>query len=125
MPMDPKKLIYQFSWKRSQSAVFSHLHKIHFADIWLVSAYTVTYIHTGTPSTPSNSENYQQSYTCLHPQVFNFTERLLASQEYGNLIGAFRTAGRVTRPYFSACACASRKIGLVPRLHSSAVSAVQ
>ena len=42
MPMDPKKLINRFSWKRSQSAVFSHLHRIHFADIWLVSAYTVT-----------------------------------------------------------------------------------
>ena len=45
MPMDPKKLINQFSWKRSQSAVFSHLHKIHFADIWLVSVYTVTYLN--------------------------------------------------------------------------------
>ena len=33
MPMDPKKLINRFSWKRSQSAVFSHLHKIDFADI--------------------------------------------------------------------------------------------
>ena len=44
VPMDPKKLINRFSWKRSSSAVFSHLHKIHFADIWLVSACTVTYI---------------------------------------------------------------------------------
>ena len=42
MPMDSKKLINRFSWKRSLSAVFSQLHKIHFADIWLVSAYTVT-----------------------------------------------------------------------------------
>ena len=33
MPMDPKKLIHQFSWKRSLSAVISHLHKIQFADI--------------------------------------------------------------------------------------------
>ena len=33
MPMDPKKLIHRFSWKRSQSAVFSHLHKIDFADM--------------------------------------------------------------------------------------------
>ena len=48
MPMDPKTLINQFSWKCSQSAVFSHLHKIHFADIWLVSTYTVTYVKTMT-----------------------------------------------------------------------------
>ena len=43
------------------------------------------HIHTGTPSTQSNSENY---FACLHPQVFNFTERLIGSHEYGNLIGA-------------------------------------
>ena len=36
MPMDPKKLINRFSWKRSPSAVFSCLHKIHFAYIIMV-----------------------------------------------------------------------------------------
>ena len=46
MPMDPKKLINQFLWKHSLSALFSRLHKIHFADIWLVSAYTVTYMNS-------------------------------------------------------------------------------
>ena len=44
----------------------------------------------GTPLTQSNSENLQQSYTCFHSQVFNFTERLIASHEYGNLNGAGR-----------------------------------
>ena len=32
MPIDPKKPINRFSWKRSRSAVFSRLHEIHFAD---------------------------------------------------------------------------------------------
>ena len=57
MPMDPKKLIKRFSWKCSQSAVFSHLHKIHFADIWLVSAYTVTYMQTIVLNTQSANTN--------------------------------------------------------------------
>ena len=48
MPMDSKKLINRFSWKRSLSAVFSQLHKIHFADTWLVSAYTVMTNSTAT-----------------------------------------------------------------------------
>ena len=36
MPMDPKKPINRVPLKRSPSALFSRLHKIHFADIIMV-----------------------------------------------------------------------------------------
>ena len=42
VPMDPKRLINRFSWKRSPRHADMVGFRVH-GHIWLVSAYTVTY----------------------------------------------------------------------------------
>ena len=80
MPMDPKKLINRFSRKCSQSAVFSHLHKIHFADIWLVSAYTVTYTFPFLLQTLVPSLNTAK-YAGLARVIYNTMKKILESEQ--------------------------------------------
>ena len=78
MRMDPKKLINQFSWKRSLSVVFSRLHEIHFADIWLVSVYTVTY----KPGEIQSAERKESRSTTFS----HFSEYLFHTKRYEYII---------------------------------------
>ena len=97
MPMDSKKLINRFSWKRSLSALFSQLHKMHFADIWLVSAYTVTYAHGHQPHPfPElwGLEMYYRYWKPVQTKVFNL---------------ALKDAGRCPPPWFAGFVAAPYK----------------